>query len=339
MAADSALDVASVGAGIAGLICSRHLNQHGFRTAIFDKSRGVGGRLATRRVDSTPIDHGVRYIEDQGSYTQQLIQQMVAAGILSPAAAVQRPNPSAPATETAQLYTAPQGMTAIAKALAADLTLHRQHRVEGLEPHAGHWRLRLVAADQPQAMRATAVVLAIPAPQILPLLQPLSDEIKAQLVPAIEAVTFDPSFTVMVGYQAPPEPYPYLGLRSPTPDLDWIGFEAQKRAMPFSGLVLQSSAEFAHRAIDRMSPNAIADELVASATTLKLIADLGVPQWHQTHRWRYAFCRRPHPQTCLTVQGPLPLACCGDWCGGGTIEHAMQSGQAAADAIKSVLRP
>jgi len=342
MTADIDVDVAIVGAGLSGLVCARRLNQRGVRTILLEKSRGVGGRLATRRVEGTPIDHGVRYIEAQGPYTQQLIQQMAAMGILSVVT-------SSPVLDSALdchtearetpplLYIASPGMTAIAKALAVDLALHRQHRVESLDCRADRWCLGVIAAEESKTITATAVVFAIPAPQILPLLPTLADETLSQLATALTAVTFDPSFTVMVGYQAQSKPSRCLGLRSPTPNLSWVGFEAQKRLMSAPVLVLQSSIELARRAIDTMSLDAIADEMVASAETIEPVAALGAPQWRQIHRWRYGFCRRPHSRPHLALRQPLPLVCCGDWCGGNTIEAAMASGHAAAAAIAAML--
>ena len=41
--------VAVIGAGLAGAACARGLQAAGVQVTVFDKSRGVGGRLATRR--------------------------------------------------------------------------------------------------------------------------------------------------------------------------------------------------------------------------------------------------------------------------------------------------
>lgn len=41
--------VAVIGAGISGLICARVLVEHGMEVTVFEKSRGIGGRMSTRR--------------------------------------------------------------------------------------------------------------------------------------------------------------------------------------------------------------------------------------------------------------------------------------------------
>ena len=46
-------DVAIIGAGLAGLTCAQQLHQAGYRVVIVEKSRGVGGRVATRPSRST----------------------------------------------------------------------------------------------------------------------------------------------------------------------------------------------------------------------------------------------------------------------------------------------
>lgn len=343
-------DVVVVGAGLAGLICSQYLQRQGFRTIVLDKSRGVGGRLATRRIGAVSVDHGLPYWERQGPQTAALAQRL-SGSVMTPAkgqviggdaSLIPAANPASkrPATnrrqqdgtQDADPRVVPKGMTAIAKALASDLTLHRQHRLTGLEPDADGWRLVVETPDGMRTFSAAAVVLAIPAPQISPLLQPLN---ATSAIAALSAVAFDPCFSVMVGYAAPPVESLPLGLRSPAADLRWVGFEAAKRPLPLSAVVLQSSAEFAKRALDWPLED-VATHLLAAAAALPQVAALGEPQWQQVHRWRYALCRRPYPQAYLPVP-PRPLVCCGDWCGGHTPEAALNSGEAAAKAIAAAI--
>ena len=59
------MQIAIVGAGMAGLSCATRLAALGHDVALFDKGRGPGGRMATRRVeaDGTMLrfDHGAQY--------------------------------------------------------------------------------------------------------------------------------------------------------------------------------------------------------------------------------------------------------------------------------------
>jgi predicted NAD/FAD-dependent oxidoreductase len=59
------MDFAIIGAGMAGLACADALKEAGHNVALFDKGRGPGGRMSTRRME-TPLgevafDHGAQY--------------------------------------------------------------------------------------------------------------------------------------------------------------------------------------------------------------------------------------------------------------------------------------
>jgi phytoene dehydrogenase-like protein len=56
------LDVAVVGAGLAGLACARHLVQNGISCRVFETSDGVGGRVRTDVVDGFRIDRGFQVL-------------------------------------------------------------------------------------------------------------------------------------------------------------------------------------------------------------------------------------------------------------------------------------
>ena len=48
-------DIVVVGAGIAGLMASTYLSKAGYKVAVLEKSRGVGGRMATRRIEDAAL--------------------------------------------------------------------------------------------------------------------------------------------------------------------------------------------------------------------------------------------------------------------------------------------
>ena len=54
-----------IGSGSAGLACARTLAAAGLGPVVLDKGRGIGGRLATRRVGAMQFDHGAQYVTAQ----------------------------------------------------------------------------------------------------------------------------------------------------------------------------------------------------------------------------------------------------------------------------------
>ena len=52
---------AVVGGGLAGFTAAHQLNKAGHHVQVFEKSRGRGGRLSTRRMADWQVDHGTQY--------------------------------------------------------------------------------------------------------------------------------------------------------------------------------------------------------------------------------------------------------------------------------------
>jgi hypothetical protein len=124
---------------------------------------------------------------------------------------------------------------------------------------------------------------------------------------------------------------------SNNPDLAWVGLDSSKRPNPKLPIfVLQSTAEFAKNYLEAEDLKPVGQRLLSSAAQL-LIPWLDQPDWFQVHRWRYAFPSFSLEESCLSTATPLPLVCCGDWCGGKLIEGAMNSGLAAAAQATEVL--
>lgn len=52
-----------IGAGFTGTALGNLLKSHGKNPLILEKSRGIGGRLATRRIDGQGLDHGAPFLD------------------------------------------------------------------------------------------------------------------------------------------------------------------------------------------------------------------------------------------------------------------------------------
>jgi hypothetical protein len=345
------IDIAIVGAGIAGLTCAQQLQQAGYRVVLLEKSRGVGGRLATRRLSNDRADHGTCYLSPKGDLFQDLIDSLVAQGIVQVWTDTVH---ILDATGTLQTlpdrvprYVAPDGMSAIAKHLAAGLDIQLNQRVIRLEQTLEQtWQL---TTEHPSSdanfshsistFEARAVLIAIPAPQAVALLQPLAESISSQFIQQIQSIEFDPCIAVMAGY---PEDAlkewqtNYVDVKAIAvqhPDLGWIGLDSSKRrtsAQPV--FVIQSTAAFANQCLEAVDLSAAGQKLLQSAAEL-LLPWLATPDWMQVHRWRYSFATTPLSDRALSANTTAPLICAGDWCGGMRVESALLSGLAAAELL------
>ncbi|MEP2103166.1 MAG: NAD(P)-binding protein [Parasphingorhabdus sp.] len=59
------MKIAIIGSGLSGLACADQLRTAGHQLFLFDKARGPGGRMSTRRIESAAgdisFDHGAQY--------------------------------------------------------------------------------------------------------------------------------------------------------------------------------------------------------------------------------------------------------------------------------------
>ncbi len=323
-------DCVVVGAGLSGLICARELQQSGLKVLIVEKSRGVGGRVATRRIEGTGVDHGLPYLESQGEQSAKLITQLCEHQIILPwqgqvgelsAKHILTLLPSQPR------YIAPEGMTAIAKFLARDLEIVYGHLVTRLDI-GSFWTL---TGNFSEPIQARAVILAIPAPQTLMLL--INSKIAQECYSELSAVNYQPRLSVLAGYHPsyPLPELPFSAVRLPDdPDVAWLALDSSKRQNPaYPVFLLHSSSQFAQIHLETPDLTEVGYQLLKKAEKL-LLPGLSEPQWLQVHRWRYALPHHPFGQSYFSVNHSLPLVCCGDWCGGKLVESALTSGLAAA---------
>ena len=346
-------DIAVIGAGIAGLVCAKQLQESGYSVVVLEKSRGVGGRMATRRVSGTRADHGVRYLEPTGKFLQQLINKLgnpthgpgdesILQLWTDKIYELNQPGGKVYPISKA-CYIAPQGMNSVGKFLAQGLEVWFSRRVQIIQPTAEkNWHLTLeitndTAIEKPTEVIAKAVVLAIPAPQALMILEQPVAEIPSEFLKRLSFVEYDPCITVMAGYSpALQESLPeWQAIALPNDDyVAWVGLDSSKRRHSTQPVfVIQSSPKFATTHLDTLDLQQIGQELL-NHTAKQLLPWLDRPEWLQVHRWRYAFCRQPLAVSCLTTELPLPLVGTGDWCGGNNIEGAFASGLAAANWLE-----
>jgi renalase len=308
-----------IGAGIAGLACAHRLGEAGLKPVLFDKGRGPGGRLATRRAtDSLQFDHGAQYVTAKGGGFAALLAAAEAAGAL----ARWRAESDKPR------HVGTPGMNALAKHLARGLDVRCGAPVSGIHRDGDEWVVLVDGAAQ----RCDRVVITVPAPQIAGLLgatHPLLDE--------LAGVRMDPCLTLMAAFTTD-APRPFISRADDADALAWIALDASKPGRPAGATwVAQASPAWSATHLE-LAPDAIAALMLPM-----LCARLGAPQSCVTlaaaHRWRHARVATPLGRPFLR-DATRTLHAGGDWCLDARVEAAWTSGDAIArDILASVSLP
>ena len=359
-------DVAIIGAGLTGLICAEQLRIAGLSVCVLDKSRGLGGRIATRRVDNQAngqvrADHGLRYWP-QSATLQPLTDELIAAGVLQPwgvSAYELHKNDVLVPIESQAVYAAGAGMSAIAKHLASHLipeeTLLSDHRAIELVPAGDGWRIE---CEQQKVVMAQRCAIAIPAPQAADLLEArpnnaegitsLSDSLDRHALQKLRAVEYNPCLTVIAGYgnqtdMGKLDPDGWMVTDIAGSSTDWVGLDSSKRDNASETvIVIHSKPAFAQRYAETGDLQPAASVLLR-ASARKFCGWIAQPNWFQIHRWRYAQVEKAHPGAFVAITPSLIAG--GDWCSPPSnpsessnlrhIEAAYLSGLAMAEALQS----
>ena len=195
MAMASSKKVAIIGAGLAGASVMRALvgSSESIHCEVFEKSRGWGGRMSTRRVESPDgtfyFDHGAQYFTVRDGRFGSVVDGLAKNGIVKPFEAQwaiptesEQKNKSSFA-DTSRFWVQ-GGMNRLCKNIAEEIQtkipdqvqVHFQKKIVSLRPASHSNQLELVYEEKPgstsgvtqQTKQFDAVVSTMPLPQFLP---------------------------------------------------------------------------------------------------------------------------------------------------------------------------
>jgi hypothetical protein len=340
--------IAIVGAGMAGVTCARTLAQAGFRVTVFEKSSGLGGRMATRDSAFGSFDHGAQYFTARDPRFVMALETSPQVVKRWSANVVQRIDEhghvTQPATPSGQPHWVPvPGMTSLvgqwAQALAEQGSIERNTRVVRIEPdsvrHSG-WQLRTESPDGGQHVFSgfDKVLLAQPASQGRELLQ--NSELFGDWAQALATVQMAPCWTLMLAFPQAVQPgLTTLGpqwnaARSSHHRIAWLARESSKpQRSQIERWTVQASAEWSTQHLHDDAPRVQAKLCKAFAEVTGIYAE---PAHVDSQRWLYAKTTQalgaPH-----LLNAALGLGLCGDWCTGYRVEDAYLSGLSLALAV------
>ena len=308
--------IAIVGAGMAGLACAEALRERGFATALFDKGRKPGGRMSSRSGDSPagPVgfDHGAQYMTVRDPAFVARLAAWREAGIVAPWPAA-----------GADAWVGVPAMNAPLVALARDLPVRWETRVDALVREKAGWRLRGDGLDEGGF---SAVLTAIPAEQTGPL---LADHAPA-LAEVARGTPSAPCWTAMAAF---PERLDVAGdvLRTDGA-IGWAARNSAKPGRPATeAWVIQAGPDWSRAHLEE-GADAVAQALLAAFFAAAGLAPVA-PALLKAHRWRYA--RSGAARREVLWDPRARLGACGDWLTGPRVENAWLSGRRLAEAVRT----
>jgi photolyase PhrII len=310
--------VAVIGAGMAGAAATRTLADQGHRVMVFDKSRGVGGRMATRRTPKGPFDHGapsfpardprfvrrVRWWDEAGVVELTREPAMIALG-----AAEQQP--------TERLWRGSPDQPAIARRLLDGVVVECGRTIVKARSTAEGWRLD----DNDGACHGPfdALVVAVPTVQAMPLLERIPG-----VIDQLSRVRYEPCWSALLTLDRE------IPLRAMGDDVA-SPLNSVVSGRPVAGaptrIVLHACPAWSQIHLEEEA-RAVAEQLVAAARHMlglpaEAVADVVV------HRWRYARVARGVGVDAL-FDDQRQVAVIGDGIRGDGVESAFLSGLAGA---------
>jgi renalase len=320
--------IAVIGAGMAGLACAQELLRADAKVTVFERSRGLGGRLATRRHANLAFDHGAQFATARSRPFIAYAQAAVRADVLDAwRPRVMEDDRSWPAP-IEDWWIGKPGMSALVRPLARNLEIHTGVAVHELLPSQRGWELRTDSGRQHQVFRAVAV--AIPAPQATTLLAPHGRAFRH-----LVDVRMAPCWTGMFAFD-PPIDVGAEARRWTEGPLVWAACNSSKAQRP--GLpqcwVVHASSVWSRERLEIDAREAA--DLLFRAFAQAVGRPLPGPRYITAHRWRSALVEQPLGLPAI-VDEEITAGACGDWCIAPRVEAAFESGRSLAHSILSMV--
>ncbi len=318
-----------IGGGISGLLAADALQREGWDVTVLEKSRGVGGRMASRRVGRGTFDHGAQFFTVRDERFAGLVDGWLEAGAAAQwtrgfADAEGRPN-----EDGHPRYRGARGMTSVPEHIARGIHVRTGQRVVRVDARSDGWE---VASESGMHLEASALVLALPVPQALQLASSGDYRLPDSARRRLAAVSYDPCLALMVSLDGPsgvPEPG---GMQIKGEPLDWICDNQRKGISEVPAITIHAGPRWSRSHFE--DDEAETTKHLISLAGDRLGTDLASSVVESSHaRWPYSWVANAHPEPFLAASEDPPLLFCGDAFGQPKVEGAALSGLAAADHL------
>lgn len=312
--------IAIIGGGLSGLVTAQNLNND-FDVTLFEKARGVGGRMSTRRADPYQFDHGAQYFTARSKRFKEFLRPHIETGLVQEwKAKILTLEKGAKAYKREWFephYVCAPRMNSLCKHLQKGIKFFFSAEISSLEKQDDQWRL--VDKDGVDHGIFDFIIITAPAEQTANLVPDDFEHLEK-----IQNTQMTGCYSVMLGF----ETLPKLNWDIAMPKNSIIGWMAVNSLKPdretAPSIIIQSTNEWADENMEEdmqaMGGVIINEFCELSGVSLDLIVHKA------THRWKYAnTIEAEKSEYSFYYDDNLKIGACGDWCIQGRVESAFLS--------------
>ena len=321
-------NVAVIGAGITGATLANLLKKK-VTITIFEKSRGVGGRMATRRADPYQFNHGAQYFKVKNKEFKNFLQPLMLNKIIKPLEANQIEILNKKIIKSTKIcnkkyFTAESKMNSVVKYfINNNFSIKLLCKIEKTVKENDKWFV--IDSDQVSYGPYDWLFITIPPYQATEILY---DNFK--FLDIIKNIKMRSCYSLMLGFDKIKE-FNFDTALFLDEDVAWL-FIRKKifKNKKYYNLLINSSYNFAEKNINS-SKDELSDYLIKQVSDI-LKYDLNNFKHKALHFWKYAMSEKNNNLGSL-IDEDLKVVVCGDWCMNGRIEGGFLSAKDAANKV------
>ena len=306
--------ISIIGTGLSAIFSAIHLRKNtDLEINLFDKARGLGGRLATRRAEDGKFDHGAQYFSIERISNLPEIQMLINEGVISN-------------IEDKDIYFSPDGMTNIAKKLLMDFNIFKEHKLVSIDKENENYKLFF---ENGSTFNSDYIIMSCPMPQSLEILNKSKIDYDNNLIKDLEDLSYFPCIVVMIKSEIKLSNLDkHIGTDVDSKNISWIGDNYRKKVSSIENYyTIQCSPEFSYENFE--------NEYDETNKKLKNEMEKIFGSNYQilsNHKWRYSIPKNFYQgHNSLVINQKNFLGLCGDIFTNGRFDGAITSGLSIAD--------
>lgn len=303
-------DYIIIGAGLSGLNTAKKIKELNLGSClILEKSRGVGGRMATRRAFETRFDHGAQFYRVKVDIKEQHQQWKKADASHHWFTSVM-----------GEHWCAKSGMTTLAKELGAGLDIQLQKLIHTISYDNHIWTL---TSDQGESWKCHHLIITAPLPQIIQIIERsnLTSGLISEEFNELRDITYTKALVALVTLEKEINLNEFGYEEYQSGDFFSIADQKTKGVSAIPALTITMSPEFSDQNFeqaDDISLDTILQKFKIKYPVAKVIHS-------ELKKWRY--CRPLKTYKSLFIKAAPQFYCIGDAFGGSSLLGAIRSSE------------